>query len=281
MNRQAKSTQPDPEVSVVLPAHNEVMLIGSTITNVVTALEKRALSFEVLVVENGSRDGTLRLARLLAAQLPVVRVTSLSRANYGEALNEGLRLARGQIVATFDVDYYDFAFFDDARRLVDSGQADVVVASKRASGASDGRSPLRRVLTAGFAISSRALIGLEQSDAHGMKIFRAAVIRPLVDQTVSRGSLFDVELVVRATRAGLSVRELPAAVRELRPPRSSVARRIVESVAGLLRLRLILGSAGPRAKWSRRTPLTRIRHALDDQVPSAVRRRMAARRKGS
>jgi glycosyltransferase involved in cell wall biosynthesis len=232
-----------PEVSIVVPAHNEVMLIGSTLTNLVTGLEQRQRSFEVLVIENGSRDGTLRLSRLIASQLPSIRVASLPRADYGEALAQGLRLASGDVIATFDVDYYDFAFFDSALDLLETGGVDVVVASKRAPGASDRRSPLRRVLTAGFTAATRMSVGLDLSDAHGMKFFRAASIRPLVDETNSRGSLFDVELMVRATRAGLKIEELPAQVRELRPPRSSVAKRTLESIAGLTRLRLLLGAA--------------------------------------
>ncbi|MGB9112005.1 MAG: glycosyltransferase family 2 protein [Acidimicrobiales bacterium] len=231
-----------PDVSVVVPAHNEVMLIGSTLTNLVTGLEQRGRSFEIVVIENGSRDGTLRLSRLLASQLSSVRVVSLPRADYGEALAQGLRIATGTIVATFDVDYYDFAFFDAAFERIDTGGADVVVASKRAPGASDRRSLLRRILTAGFASATRVLIGLELSDAHGMKLFRAASIRPFVDETVSRGSLFDVELIVRTMRAGLKVEELPAEVCELRPPRSSVIRRTFESIFGLARLRIMLGS---------------------------------------
>lgn len=66
-----------PDVSIVVPAHNEVMLIGSTVTNLVTGLEQRGRNFEIVVIENGSHDGTLRLSRLLAAQLPAVRVVSL------------------------------------------------------------------------------------------------------------------------------------------------------------------------------------------------------------
>jgi len=53
-------------------------------------------------------------------------------------------------------------------------------------------------------------------------------------------SLFDVELVIRADRAGLLVLELPVVVVELRPPRSSVLRRTVEVLGGLMRLRRML-----------------------------------------
>lgn len=229
-----------PEITVVLPAHNEVMLIGSTVTNLVTGLEERRRNFELLVVENGSSDGTLRLSRLIAAQLPAVRVLSLPRPDYGAALSLGLKSARGSIVVTFDVDYFDLAFFDRAFALVDAREADIVLASKRAAGSVDRRPLVRRALTAGFAAVVERALELEVSDAHGMKVMRADSVRPFVNATVSRGSLFDVELVARAMRSGLAVTELPVVVRELRPPRSSVLGRAVESGLGLVRLRLIL-----------------------------------------
>ena len=238
----ASALEPPPEITVVLPAHNEVMLIGSTVTNLVSGFERRGRAFEILVVENGSTDGTLRLARLLAAQLPHVRVLSLASGDYGEALAAGFRDALGPLIVSFDVDYYDLSFFDAALGLLDSGEADLVLASKRAAGARDRRPLLRRVLTAGFAAALHRVVGIEVSDAHGMKVVSASAVVPLIEQTVLRGSLFDVELVLRANRAGLAVRELPAVVRELRPPRTSVLRRIVESAIGLVRLRLLVGA---------------------------------------
>jgi glycosyltransferase involved in cell wall biosynthesis len=238
-----RDLEPPPEISVILPAHNEIMLVGSTITNLVSGLERRRRSFEIVVVENGSTDGTLRLVRLLAAQLPHVRVLSLAASDYGAALAAGFRDALGALIVSFDVDYYDLSFFDAALRLLDSGEADLVLASKRAPGARDRRPLLRRLLTAGFAFALHRVLDLPVSDPHGMKALSASAVVPLIEETALRGSLFDVELVARADRAGLALRELPVAVRELRPPRTSVARRTVEAAVGLVRLRLLLGRA--------------------------------------
>ena len=215
MTEQTASSKTAPEITVVLPA-----------------------------------DGTLRLSRLISAQLPTVQVISLDRADYGGALAAGLGAARGSVVATFDVDYYDFTFYDRALALIDQG-ADIVLASKRAPGSDDRRPIFRRLLTASFAMALSSGLGLSVSDTHGMKVMRLASVAPLVDQTVSRGSLFDVELVTRATRRGLRVDEIAVAVRELRPPRSSVLRRAAETLAGLVRLRVVLGpAAGPTTPGS-------------------------------
>lgn len=237
--------EPTPALSVVLPAHNEVALLGATVTALRNALDDRQWSAEVVIVENGSSDGTLRLARTLAGQLEDVRLVSLANGDYGAALAAGLAAARGSVVACFDVDYFDLDFLDAALSAVEGG-ADLVLASKRAPGARDRRPLLRRCLTGGFAAMARLLVGLGASDAHGMKVLVADRLGPVVQVTASRGSLFDVEMVARASRAGLHIVELPATVEERRPPRSPVGRRAVESFVGLVQLRRRLGRGAGR-----------------------------------
>ena len=247
-------------LSFVLPSHNEISLLGSTVTNLVTGLEGRELSYEILIVENGSSDGSLRLARMLAAQLEQVRLLHLPIGDYGAALAAGFRAARGEIVVNFDVDYYDLAFLDAALSILEDDKIAIVLASKRAPGASDRRPLHRRLLTAGFAAALRFLLDLQATDAHGMKAMRRSDLAPIVEESRLRKSLFDVELIVRATRGGLQLRELPASVVERRPPRTGIARRAVEGLVGAVHLRFILGgtqAAGEkgRHRWPARRRL--------------------------
>lgn len=229
-------------LSVVLPAHNEVGLLGATVTTLLAGLDDRGLDYELVVVENGSSDGTLRLARILAAQLRRVRVLSIPVGDYGAALAAGFAAARGALVASFDVDYYDLHFLDAARRVVESDEGDLVLASKRAPGATDRRPLVRRLLTAGFTGALRLGLGLEASDAHGMKVFKADALAPVLGRCTMRNSLYDVEIVLRASEAGLRIVEIPAVVVERRPPRSSVATRAFESATGIVSLRRLLAA---------------------------------------
>lgn len=240
-----------PRLTVVLPAHNEISLLGSTVTNLTTGLDERGLDYEIIVVENGSDDGTLRLARLLAAQLPRLRIISLPVGDYGAALAAGFEASRGIDVINFDVDYYDLTFVDAALATLEEKRASIVVASKRAPGSSDRRPVVRRLLTFGFASASRLALGLEVSDAHGMKALRREALVPIVDRSTMRGSLFDVEMVVRACRSGLTVAELPAVVVERRSPRTPVWRRSIESLVGLVRLGIVLRGEDRTAALSR------------------------------
>lgn len=234
--------RPELDISIVIPAHNEQLLLASTVGSIASALVERVLSYELIVVENGSSDATASIAQKLSTANAAIKVLSLSESDYGEALFTGITAARAPIVATFDVDLYDTGFLDLALRELDTGAADVVIASKRAKGAKDRRPPIRRILTFGFAMLLQMLVDLRVSDAHGMKVFRRDAIARIAQECAMRGSLFDVEMIVRATKRELRLVEIPVSVRELRPPRTGIVKRSVESLNGALQLRRILRS---------------------------------------
>ncbi|HEY5274842.1 MAG TPA: glycosyltransferase family 2 protein [Acidimicrobiales bacterium] len=229
------------ELSVVLPAYNEVTLLGSTVTNLVSGLSDTELTYEIVIVENGSTDDTLLLARRLAEEVPRVRVLTRPIGDYGAALEAGISASRGRFVATFDVDYYDLAFLRRALELLTTTDAGVVIASKRAPGSDDQRSWSRRGMTFAHMFVVRHLLDLRVSDAHGMKVIRRAELLPVIEATVLRDSIFDVEYVLRAERAGITIEELPAIVVELRPARTAIMHRAVRAVADVFRLRHLLG----------------------------------------
>jgi len=229
------------KISVVMPAHNEEALLAASIDDVCAGLEARRASFEVLIVENGSTDRTLELARDLESRLGEVRVLSRPVADYGAALRLGLLEARGDAVVNFDVDYYDLAFLDAAvASLGPAPEAAIVVGSKRAPGADDQRAWPRRLVTWGFTTLLRVLFRVGVSDTHGMKALERSRVVELARRCRFDADLFDTELVIRAERAGLRVTEIPVTVTERRPSRTPILRRVPRSLLGLVRLRLAL-----------------------------------------
>ena len=229
-------------LSIVMPAHNEIELLESSVRDVATGLRTAGYRFELLVVENGSSDGTGALAAELSRGLPEVRVHTLPRPDYGRALRTGLLASTGDVVVTFDVDYYDLGFLHDALGLLSRGVGapDLVLASKRAAGAHDTRPWPRRVVTATFTAVLRLGFGLAVSDTHGMKVMRRTTVEPLARQCRFGTDLFDTELVLRAERAGVDVAELPVTVEERRPSRTPIWRRVPRTLLGLTRLRIAL-----------------------------------------
>jgi glycosyltransferase involved in cell wall biosynthesis len=229
------------DLTVVLPAYNEHEILASTVRAIVSGLRSRQLTFEVIVVENGSTDDTLAIGRQLERLHREVRVEHRDAADYGAALRHGLLEAQGDFVANFDCDYYDLEFLDRAlQRLHANDALAVVVASKRGEGARDERAWPRRLVTAVFATILSKGFGLHVSDTHGMKVLRRAAVESHARASTLGRDLFDTELILRAERAGLATGEVPVAVHELRPARTSIARRVPRTLVGLARLRWAL-----------------------------------------
>ena len=122
-----------PELSVVVPLYNEEENVGGTHAAIVEALEPAFKAFEIVLVDDGSRDRTFPLARAIAERDPRVRVIKFKR-NFGQtpAMAAGIAHARGEVVVTIDGDLQNDP--EDIPRLVDtlrSGGYDLVAGIRR------------------------------------------------------------------------------------------------------------------------------------------------------
>ncbi len=227
---------PRPWVSVVFPAYQEEAFLDRAVHDVAGGLRAEGQPFEVLIVENGSKDRTRDVADALAREYAEVRSLSISEADYGKALRHGLLESTGVYVVNFDVDLYDLEFLRAAieRLGVDAATgSSVVVASKRGEGANDTRHWTRKVVTGVFSTLLRVGFGLKVSDTHGMKAMRRDDVADLAKICVFGTDLFDTELILRAERAGLRTAEIGVTIAEMRPARTPIAGRIARSVKGL------------------------------------------------
>jgi glycosyltransferase involved in cell wall biosynthesis len=228
-------------LTVVMPAFNEAEILESSVKSVVEGLRARGERFEVIIVENGSTDDTAKIADALAASEPEVRAEHCVDADYGRALRTGLLSARGDAVVNFDTDFFDLGFLADAvARLFEPDGPVIVVGSKRGEGATDDRAAMRKLGTAVFSTMLRVGFGLHVSDTHGIKAMRREVVEPFARDCRSGQDLFDTELILRVERAGLRTAEIPVGVAELRPPRTSIAKRVPRTLLGLVKLRIVL-----------------------------------------
>jgi glycosyltransferase involved in cell wall biosynthesis len=228
-------------LTVVMPAFNEAEILESSVKTVIDGLRSRGDAFELVVVENGSTDGTAAIADALVASEPEVRAEHCADADYGRALRAGLLAANGDAIVNFDTDFFDLDFLDAAVALVQEpdGPA-IVVGTKRGEGASDERAALRKLATAVFSTVLRVGFGLHVSDTHGIKAMRRAAVEPFARACNFGQDLFDTELILRVERAGLRTAEIPVGVTELRPARTSILKRVPRTLLGLVKLRIAL-----------------------------------------
>jgi len=224
-------------LSIVVPVHNEAGFLPSALPALIEAGRQVAPDVEILIMENGSTDGTADLARELGGD--AVTVHELDTPDYGEAMKAGFDVAGGAWVVNVDIDYFSADFF----AAVLASDADLVIGSKRDPASDDRRPAVRRLATSVFNMLLRTLFGSSVSDTHGMKGFRRWVLDEYVPKTVSRTDLFDTELVIRAERGGVSIQEVPVVIEELRDARSSLIKRVPRTLRGLLRIRRLLSTA--------------------------------------
>jgi glycosyltransferase involved in cell wall biosynthesis len=183
------------------------------------------VDYEVLIVDDGSLDGTKREALRYARGNGRVRVVSYpDNGGKGKALQRGFRLSRGRFVCFFDGDLeIDPVSLVGLVREIRKGAADIVIGSKRHS-ASIIRYPLhRRMLSRSFQLMCRAMFRLPARDTQvGAKVFRREVLEALVPRLRLRHFAFDLELLVLAYRDGFRVQEAPVVVDMSRANGSSV-----------------------------------------------------------
>ncbi len=227
-----------PEFSVVVPVYNEAGFLPQALPALIGAMSSLDRTYEILIVENGSTDGSAAIARSVAGNAPV-SILSLQIADYGSAMHHGFSQSTGDWVVNFDIDYFSAEFL---REVLDSGEFDIVIGSKRDPGSEDRRPMIRRLATLVFNLLLRTILGSHVSDTHGMKAFSRSLVDDLAPQVVSRKDLYDTELVIRAERAGYMITEVPVIVEELRSARSSLVKRVPRTIAGLFRIRKLLKS---------------------------------------
>ena len=224
-----------PDVTVVIPVHNEADYLPSALPLLFDEMGKVDASVRVLIAENGSTDGTADIVKEAMEVYPNLDLLELPNPDYGAAMRDGFLAAESEWVVNFDIDYFSGAFLNDALTYRDS--ADIVLASKRIAGSEDRRGPTRRLATFTFNQVLRFALGSGVSDTHGMKLVRKGVVDAIAPSVISTTDLFDTELVVRAERAGYRIVELPAYVEELRDSKSNLVKRVPRTLSGVWAIR--------------------------------------------
>lgn len=225
-----------PHVTIVIPVYNEEPILQTAVVDLLDRLRDVPYRYEIVLAENGSRDATVAIAESLAARFPEVHTFSFGEPNYGGALKRGILEARGEYVICDEIDLCDVDFHRRALAILEAGEADLVVGSKAMKGASDERPIMRRAATRVLNGLLRISLGFTGTDTHGLKAFRRAAVQPVASHCVVDKDIFASELVIRAEREGVRVREIPVRVLEKRVPSIHLFRRVPNVIKNIGRL---------------------------------------------
>ncbi|MCH2187637.1 glycosyltransferase family 2 protein [Myxococcota bacterium] len=222
-----------PKLSLVFPVFDEAPNVDRVIESACKTGEQLVTSFEIVVVDDGSRDGSAKLIDRWSARDPRVRaVRHASNIGYGAALRSGLTAARGELIFFSDADL-QFDLAELANLLAHSREFDIVAGYR-----SPRRDPWPRVAIARtWAMLVRSLFGLRIRDIDcAFKLFHRRVIAALPLSSV--GAFINTELLVRAQAAGFRIHQIPVSHRRRRYGQQTGARPRVVIRAGLELMRL-------------------------------------------
>lgn len=233
-----------PQLSIVIPVYNEEAIVEQAALELTAGLDARGWDYEIIFAENGSRDRTRELLEQMTQKNPRLKWFHSERPNYGVALKAGIQQARGEIVVCDEIDLCDLVFYDAVVPALLRREADLIVGSKAAKGASDHRPLIRRVATRVHNGLLRVTLGFKGTDTHGLKAFRRDRLMPVIDRCVVDMDVFASEFVVRAWRENLDVREIPIQLHEKRQPSIHLFKRVPNVLKNVARLVYVIRVRG-------------------------------------
>ncbi|MBI4455237.1 MAG: glycosyltransferase family 2 protein [Acidobacteria bacterium] len=200
------------DLSVVIPAYNEQDRLPTTLSRLRRYLDGRQISYEIIVVDDGSQDRTLAIAKQLRSEFPQLHVLSNGQnRGKGFSVRRGFLQACGPLVLFTDSDLS--APVEELAKLERALEGNDGAIASRALPESEifkHQSFFRELSGKCFNLMVRALTGLRFHDTQcGFKLFRRIAFLPVFESQSIDGFAFDVEILYLARKMGLRVAEIP------------------------------------------------------------------------
>jgi len=214
-----------PKLSVIIPAYNEAERLPATIDAAYKWLaENLDGGFEIIVVDDGSSDATVRSTHEMISRRPHLKVLEQpENRGKGAAVRRGMLEAKGEIRLFMDADHSTHV--REVAKVLPAMEAgsEVVIASRQhpESDISVSQSWLREHMGQSFNFIMRSIVGLEMQDTQcGFKAFTAKAANAIFTRQKLDGFSFDVELLFLASKLGFKIAEIP--VEWINEPNSKV-----------------------------------------------------------
>lgn len=236
--------------SVVVPCYNEEKRFKEGFAHYYSYLKKQNYFWELILINDGSKDSTLKLMQTAARGKPNIKIISYSP-NHGKgyAIVQGIKAANGRYVLFSDIDHsVPIATIESFYKYFDTG-ADVVIGSRRVKGAKIlvHQKPLREFLGRGFTLLVRLAIDFKITDATcGFKAFRQDAAQKIFRKLTVFDWAFDAEIIYIAKILGLKISQAPVSWSDARGTKVNLKRDVAGSFFGLIKIRAndLLGKYG-------------------------------------
>jgi dolichyl-phosphate beta-glucosyltransferase len=242
-----------PVLSIVIPAYNEAGRIGAYLGEIIRYLSNKSEPFEILVVDDGSLDGTGEVVRRARGDCPQLFLLSyLPNRGKGHAVRVGMLAARGEVRLFTDADgSTPIQEIEKLRERMAQTGCEVAIGSRALP------DPTRKRIFAAhrwamgqvFRFLRQVLLPIPVADSQcGFKLFTASAARTLFGAARLDGWAFDAEVLFRAHRRGMRIEEVPVSWHDSRDSRVRFLSDPIRMIAEMWRVRRLAraeGQAGP------------------------------------
>ncbi len=228
------------DLSVVIPAYNGASFVAERLALLAGHLDRTGLDYEVIVVDDGSTDGTADVLRGIAHPRVRCLLGGANRGKFG-AIKRGMAETKGRCALFTDADVpYELAAVDHFAGLVLSGCFHVVIGDRTLPGSTYAAAmpPLRRLATHAFSLCLRMFFtgGLHDTQC-GIKAFRGDLARALFPLLQEEGFSGDVEALYVALKLNLAIRRVPVRLRFQGPSTVSTWKHALGMFGAIFRAR--------------------------------------------
>ncbi|MCE5323695.1 glycosyltransferase family 2 protein [bacterium] len=227
-------------ISVIVPVYNEQTRVTESLGEIKSYLNSKDESYEIILVDDGSTDGTLEIARKIGNGS--TRIVSYEHnMGKGYAVRQGVYAARGEYIAFTDVDLS--APIDQLSKLFSAieDSYDVAIGSRAVKGAEiPVHQPLYRELggkALNLAIQMLAVPGIKDTQC-GFKLFKGDAARKIFSKCFINGWGFDVEVLFLARKLGYKTAEIPVKWSHMAGSKLHPFRGALRVIADVIRMRL-------------------------------------------
>jgi glycosyltransferase involved in cell wall biosynthesis len=227
-------------VDVVIPVLNEAHVLRKSI-NTVLGFSQAHLRYrwQIVIVDNGSTDGTQNVAKELVAENPEVQFLHLMQKGRGRALRRAWQKSRADIVCYMDVDLSTrLDHLPELLRAIAEDGYDVAIGSRLLRESRTTRSLKREIVSRVYNAVVKAVLSTHFSDAQcGFKALSRRAVETIVPQIEDQSWFFDTELLVLAERQGYRIKDIPVVWVEDDDSRVKLLRTAWDDIKGVIRLR--------------------------------------------
>jgi dolichyl-phosphate beta-glucosyltransferase len=232
----------NPELSVVVPSYNEEERLPSSIEKIEAYFAAGPISYELILVDDGSSDGTRRVQEAAAARNPAVRLEALKRnRGKGRALAQGVAVAKGAEILVTDADLSTpIDELEKLRSALHAG-AGVAIGSRALRGSRvEIAQPIYRVAMGkvfNLLVQAVLLPGIWDTQC-GFKLFRADVAHEVFAGLTTDGFGYDPEVLYHAKKRGVKITEVPVVWRNSAPTKVMPFKSSLDMFKHVIRIRL-------------------------------------------